>query len=76
MGFCSKECFENAKKDLLIKDIAGDEFDYQGIRDQIKNDPSLYAELQKKIADHLDEGIGNVVFNHATSQKETVIFQD
>lgn len=60
----------------MIKDLEWDNFDYQAARDLIKNDPSIHEDMQKKVAAHLDEGIGNVVFNHKVSQKETVIFQD
>ncbi len=76
MGFCSQECYDNAKKDLMIKDLERDSFDYQGARDAIKDTPSLYEEVQKNIAAHLDESLWNAVFNHAVSQKETIIFQD
>lgn len=76
VGFCSEECYENAKKDLLIKDLDWDKFDYQAVRDAIKKDPSLEAEMQQKVAEHLSQELGSVVFTHKTSQKETVIFQD
>ncbi len=57
MGFCSQECYDNAKKDLMIKDLERDSFDYQGARDAIKDTPSLYEEVQKNIAAHLDESL-------------------
>lgn len=76
MGFCSEECFEKAKQDLLIKDLEWDEFDYQAVRDAIKNDPLQEVELKQKATDHLSQELGSVVFNHKVSQKETVIFQD
>lgn len=55
MGFCSEECFEKAKKDLMIKNVEWDEFDYQAARDAIKEDPSLFEGLQKNIEKHLIE---------------------
>ncbi len=82
MGFCSQECYENAKKDLLIKNIAGDEFDYQAIRDSIKKiadengDKDAIEALRQQVVKHLEDELGVVKFNHAVSQKETVIFQD
>jgi len=76
MGFCSEECFEKAKDDLMIKDLERDELDYQSIRDAIKKDPSQKEILQKKVSDHLSQKLENIVFNHKESQKETVIFHD
>ena len=53
MGFCSEECYQNAKKDLLIKDLDRDSYDYQAVRDAIKADPARAEEFRQQIADHL-----------------------
>lgn len=76
MGFCSEECAEKAKKDLFIKDLERDNFDYQAVRDQIKKDPENAAKFAEQVAEHLSQKLEGVVFKHKTSQKETVIFQD
>lgn len=76
MWFCSEECYEKAKKDLLIKNIEWDPFDYQAVRDTLKNDPSQFDMLQQKVVDHLSQELEWIVFTHKVSQKETIIFQD
>lgn len=76
VGFCSKECFDNAKQDGLVKDLDWDNFDYQALRDDGKAHPENKEKNIALIAKHLDWKLGNTSFNHLTSQKEEYIMQD
>lgn len=76
LWFCSKECCNKAKEDLLIKDISRDWFQYQKMRSTIKQKPETFDNYKKAVAKHIEEWLWNTTFNHFTSQKETVIFQD
>jgi len=74
LGFCSQECFDKAKKDLLIKtDLSIEENDYVQIRGDIKSGKRDFAATQEDIAAFLDAKLGVTTFNHATSQKEDVV---
>lgn len=76
MGFCSEECFENAKKDGLVKDIQWDKFDYQALRNDSKIHPENKEKNIQSVANHLDKKLWKITFNHKTSQKEEYILQD
>ncbi len=62
MGFCSRECYESARNDGLIKDVEWDKLDYKNIRKE--------SDGLGKIAAHLDRKLANIEWSHATSQKE------
>lgn len=76
MGFCSQECYENAKRDMLIKDADRDSFDYQAVRDALKDNTPEADALRQAAQEHLAQKLGNTTFPHKVSQKETVIFQE
>lgn len=76
MGFCSQNCCEAAQKDLRIKDVARDRYNYQGMRHEIKADGAKLAHYQDNVAKHVKEMLRGTTFNHVESQKESVIFQD
>lgn len=76
MGFCSEECFCNAKKDWLIKDVDFDSLNYQNLRNDSKNNPENKEKNLEKIAKHLDSNLEWVTFSHKNSQKELEIIQD
>lgn len=73
LGFCSQECFENAKNSLLIKNIDRDQTDYKAIRSQIKRAPALKEKLIQEISEKLNSQLGNTKFPHQTSQKEELV---
>lgn len=74
LWFCSQECFDKAKRDLLIKpDFSIESHDYKQIRGDIKSWKKDFKHTQKEIADFLDKKLGNHGFNHLTSQKEEYV---
>lgn len=74
LGFCSQECFDKAKQDLLIKtDTSMDPHDYIQLRGDIKAGKRDFATTRKEIADRLDAKLGKHTFNHTVSQKEDVV---
>ena len=76
MWFCSQECCDHAKQDLLIKDVSRDWFQYQKMRQTIKTQPETFAHYKEATTKHINEWLGGITFNHTVSQKETIIFQD
>lgn len=76
MWFCSQECCDKAKQDLLIKDISWDWFTYQKMRQTIKASPETLDHYKTATAKHINDWLWSTTFNHAVSQKETIIFQD
>ena len=76
MGFCSQECYENAKRDMLVKDVDRDRYNYQAVRDALKENSANVSELLSAAQQHLNDKLGGVTFSHKISQKETVIFQE
>lgn len=73
-GFCSQECVDHAKKDLLIKNIDRDPVDYKSLRGIIKQDPSQKEAIISKVAATITKKLLNTTFRHQTSQKETVLY--
>ncbi len=76
MWFCSQECCEKAKQDLLIKDVDRDWFQYQKMRSTIKVKPEMVEHYKETTTKHIDERLWSTRFNHMVSQKETIIFKD
>lgn len=76
MWFCSQECCDKAKQDLLIKDIDWDRFQYHAMRIAIKASPEKIDHYKISTTKHIDERLWWTRFNHLVSQKETVIFKD
>lgn len=72
-GFCSLECFETAKKTMLVKNDSFDSMDYQALRSAVKAGKKNYADAVLECTKHLDELWGNVKFPYETSQKEEYI---
>ncbi|MCX6824676.1 MAG: rhodanese-like domain-containing protein [candidate division SR1 bacterium] len=74
LGFCSQECFDKGKKDLLIKpDFSLDKKDYKDIRSQIKLGKLKLEETREGISRYLDNKLGKHSFNHKESQKEEYV---
>lgn len=74
-GFCSLECSEKAKKDLLIKDVAWDSLDYKSLRGIIKQDPTQKQAIVDKITRIIEKKLLHTTFKHMTSQKEKVLYE-
>ncbi len=72
-GFCSKECFINAKETWHVKHISFDSMNYKNERAKIKVNPELKKEIMTKIKSHLEEKLEGINFNHLNSQKEDFI---
>lgn len=53
MGFCSKQCMENAINDLNIKDVDFDKLNYKDLRIQIKLEKITKEEVQEQVRRHL-----------------------
>lgn len=74
LGFCSQECFDKGKKDLLIKpDFSIDKKDYKALRSEIKLGKISLKEACEGIEKYLNNKIGEHSFNHPHSQKEEYI---
>jgi hypothetical protein len=67
LGFCSHECYENARKDGFVKDVLWDKFDYKANRNLVEG--------ISRIQTHLDRKLANVEWRYATSQKEDDIVE-
>ncbi len=83
MGFCSSDCFENALRTLLIKDVdwdtikmEGKNTTYKGLRSLIKAWKISSQDVQKIVSEHLKKKIGKTTFRHKESQKEGVVQMD
>jgi UPF0176 protein len=64
LGFCSESCSENASRDLNIRDVSFDKFDYKKLRISVKNGERTIAEAQKIISHNLGRELGKIKFNH------------
>jgi len=74
LGFCSQECFDEARQDLLIKtDTSIDPHNYKELRGDIKSWKKTFADVQQKVSSFLDEKLWTTPFNHATPQKEDIV---
>lgn len=75
MGFCSQECVNKAKQDLLIKNVDRDPIDYKSLRGIIKQDPTQKQAIITKTAAYIDKKLLHRTFVHKTSQKEKVLYE-
>ncbi len=57
MGFCSKQCMENAIQDLNIKDVTFDNLNYKDLRIQIKLGKKTKEEVQETVRIHLHRSL-------------------
>lgn len=73
LGFCSSECYEKGKQDLLIKEVSWDPINYTSLRGLIKSDPTQKQAIISNIDNVFRKKLSKVSFNHATSQKEELI---
>lgn len=72
-GFCSAECFEQAKIDGLVKNESFDSMDYKDLRSQVKSGKMKEADFLTQVQAHLDKIVVDKKFPCATSQKEEIV---
>jgi UPF0176 protein len=76
-GFCSQECFQNAQKDWLVKNVAWDPFDYKlTVRQAKRAWGDTETQLMQSLQENITKRFGGATFNHAVSQKESAIVMD
>ena len=73
--FCSKECYEKAKNDMLIKNSDRDPVDYKSLRGIIKKDPTQKQAITDQIQGYLEKQLWWREFKHQVSQKERVLYE-
>jgi UPF0176 protein len=73
MGFCSEECSEKAKTDILIRDVKFDPINYKELRGKVKQNPDSKEEIAKGIARHIEAWLSDVEFNHKTPVAEEIL---
>lgn len=75
-GFCSQACYDNARKDILIKtDDSFDRMNYKELRGHVKQGQLTLEQAAQKVQEHLDHEFGEIQYNHTTSQKEDIVDQ-
>lgn len=67
LGFCSRECYESARRDGYVKNVDWDKFDYKTTR--------TLADGITQIQKHLDSKLAKVEWRHEKSQKEEDIVE-
>lgn len=67
LGFCSSECYHQARLDGFVKDVEWDKFDYKLSR--------TFSDGISRIVDHLDRKLAKVEWRYAKSQKEEDIVE-
>jgi len=70
LWFCSSECMNNAKSDLLVKSMRGDRWDYRSLRAQIQRDPSQRDPILDAVSKYYASRLEGLEFRHSLSQKE------
>lgn len=75
MGFCSEECYQNARSDGLVKNMNWDKMDYLNLGRIWRADPSKKDEIISEIQKHLDAKLEKIEWKHKMSQKEEEILE-
>ncbi|GAB0174541.1 MAG: rhodanese-related sulfurtransferase [Candidatus Altimarinota bacterium] len=75
LGFCSEECYKNARQDGLIKNMSWDKFDYLGLGRVWRLDGSKKDGIINEIQQHLDQKLGKIEWKNKVSQKEEEILE-
>ncbi len=75
MGFCSRECYEKARLDGLIKVVDWDKIDYLSLGRDARSKPSEHDAIFARIQEHLDRKLAPLTWKHETSQKEEDIVE-
>lgn len=75
LGFCSFECYQNARNDGFIKNMSWDKMDYLTLGRTWRADPSKKNEVIWEIQKHLDSKLEKIEWKHKVSQKEEEIIE-
>jgi UPF0176 protein len=81
LGFCSRECYEKARNDGLVKNMDWDKFDYLSLSRELRNSPLIKGDGGilhpniAKIQSHLDSKLAKLEWKYFTSQKEEEIVE-
>lgn len=75
MGFCSKECYEKARMDGLIKVVPWDKMDYLILGRTWRADTSKKESIMTDIQKNLDSKLAKLEWKHLISQKEEDIVE-
>ncbi len=75
MGFCSRECYQNAREDGLIKVVPWDKLNYLELGRTWRADSSKQSGIFSLIQKHLDSKLEKIEWRYLTSQKEDVIME-
>lgn len=68
-GFCSEECLNSAKEDLLVRNEYFDKLNYKILRGKIKSNPEKKDEIANLIRENLDKYTRNIIFSIKKSKK-------
>jgi UPF0176 protein len=75
LGFCSRECYESARHDGLIKVVSWDKIDYLALGRIWRADASKKESIIAGIASHLDRTLANIDWKYEKSQQEEEIVE-
>jgi hypothetical protein len=75
LGFCSEECYHQARQDGLIKVVPWDKLDYLTLGRTWRADPTQRDRIMSEIYSHLDSKLAKVEWRYKVSQKEDVIVE-
>jgi UPF0176 protein len=75
MGFCSRECYEKAWGDGLVKVVSWDKLDYLTLGRIWRADPSRQDEILAAIQKNLDSKLTHIEWKYEKSQKEEEIVE-
>jgi UPF0176 protein len=75
LGFCSEECYHQARQDGLIKVVPWDKMDYLTLGRTWRADPSQRESIMTGIQKHLDTKLDKIEWKHKSSQKEDMIVE-
>ena len=76
MGFCSEECAEKSKTDILVRDVKFDPINYKELRGKIKQDNSKKGQIVSGIKKHIEEWLEGVEFNHKQPVKDEILLPE
>jgi hypothetical protein len=75
LGFCSEECYKNARNDGFVKNTSWDKMDYLWLGRIWRADPNKKEEILSHIQKHLDGKLSKITWNKKASQKEREIIE-
>ena len=75
LGFCSRECYEHARTDGLVKVVPWDKLDYLSLGRTWRADNSKKDDIITQIQRNLDGKLAKIEWKHLASQKEEEILE-